>query len=659
MNTNTVHTCVLHLICIIIILCIAPLVSPFGSSLAVAQNTSFEAAKKGLELMDENKYDEAIRIFSNLISDDFILSDFAFLWRADAYSKNGNIEDALSDIGMIKKKYGMTAAFKGALKLEIEITEKSTGDERSVLDLYQHFIHLFPFEREMQYKYAKALAASGFQSEAGEIFNTLYIEAREFADEAASEFDVSSLSVGEILSRGDNLLSQWDFKEAIIAFKKALEIAPLSMNHEIKENIAYCTFRLKNYKEAAQLYAELNDKYMEAISYLRSGNKEIFLQTLGTLKAMRDPRTGILLIAIANEKRRQGSHADAVSMLTEAASEYPFREDTLWQIGWTQYSSGNYTESEKMLIELYDKYKSNRYLYWMLRSREKRSAETAEGYKNLCANNDYYGSLACLRYGSDFEKVNTAFENTDIDSPLLKRFGILKGLGRKEEALFELNRLIQSLHEPREILLYSRKLQEIGEYKKAISVATMVPYDDTVHELWYPIAYWEIINVASTRFSIDPAYILSIAREESRLDPEARSVSGALGLMQLMPATAERMCRKIKCSMGGQDSYLLDVETNILLGSVYLKMLLNRFGSIPLATAAYNAGENTVQKWLDTYDHRELDEFIEDIPYPETRNYVKKVMATMFQYARSLNKPHLYRRLRENVSISFTMPRSH
>ena len=284
------------------------------------------------------------------------------------------------------------------------------------------------------------------------------------------------------------------------------------------------------------------------------------------------------------------------------------------------------------------------------------SQQVLDDFRKLCEENDYYGFLSCMKTGMNIRKVSTPVDEVNVDSPLLKRFGILKKLGFKEEALFELNRLITSLRKPSEIILYSKKLKEIGEYKKAISVATMVPYSDKVHDLVYPIAYWDVIQDASRRFSIDPVYILSIAREESRLDPEARSVAGALGLMQLMPSTADRICRKIKCSMPDEDAFF-DIETNITLGSFYLKTLLDRFRSIPVATAAYNAGENAVKRWVDVYKDREPDEFIEDIPYPETRRYVKKVLTTFFQYSRSTEQTENGNSLQRNISFSSNPPR--
>jgi soluble lytic murein transglycosylase len=120
-------------------------------------------------------------------------------------------------------------------------------------------------------------------------------------------------------------------------------------------------------------------------------------------------------------------------------------------------------------------------------------------------------------------------------------------------------------------------------------------------------------------------------REESRFDPDALSVAGARGLMQLMPRTAARLSGSA-AEAAGID--LRDAQTNITLGASYLKALSGEFPWLPAALAAYNAGEDRVRGWLRQGEYASVDEFIEDIPFDETRNYVKKVLTSYAQYGR-------------------------
>ena len=133
---------------------------------------------------------------------------------------------------------------------------------------------------------------------------------------------------------------------------------------------------------------------------------------------------------------------------------------------------------------------------------------------------------------------------------------------------------------------------------------------------------------------LDPYLAAAIIREESHYNVRAVSPVGALGLMQLMPATAERVARRLGVSLDNRDA-LLSRETNIMLGVTYLEQLLKRFEGKPMyAVAAYNAGPNAVSAWIQEHGAKEPDEFVESIPYRETRLYVKRVLRSYRQYQR-------------------------
>jgi soluble lytic murein transglycosylase len=108
--------------------------------------------------------------------------------------------------------------------------------------------------------------------------------------------------------------------------------------------------------------------------------------------------------------------------------------------------------------------------------------------------------------------------------------------------------------------------------------------------------------------------------------------------MQIMPHTAFRLDKILKLGIN-RESQINDVRNNISLGAYYLKSLLGEFGSLADVLAAYNAGEAAAKKWRQQGNYRSTDEFIEDIPYAETRNYVKKVLNSYFQYKKSSDSP--------------------
>ena len=152
-------------------------------------------------------------------------------------------------------------------------------------------------------------------------------------------------------------------------------------------------------------------------------------------------------------------------------------------------------------------------------------------------------------------------------------------------------------------------------------------------EFAYPRA-WEPAVIQSSRATRVPEeFIWGIMRAESHYRSDAQSGVGALGLMQMMPFTGRKLASLVNMN-GFQTESLLDPEVNIRLGSRYLQRLLEKFsGSIPLAAAGYNAGPHRVHAWVRNFGTLDMDEFIEHIPYLETRNYVKKVVRNYQLYS--------------------------
>ena len=152
--------------------------------------------------------------------------------------------------------------------------------------------------------------------------------------------------------------------------------------------------------------------------------------------------------------------------------------------------------------------------------------------------------------------------------------------------------------------------------------------------LWplaYPTGYLPTIRKYAT-LPIDPYLVAGLIREESLYDPRALSRVGAMGLMQLMPKTAEKVARRLGLSSASREE-LFRSNLNIRLGTAYLSELLEQFGGkIIYAVAAYNAGPHAVNRWISQFGDRDAEEFVEFIPYRETRRYVKRVLTSYRVY---------------------------
>jgi soluble lytic murein transglycosylase len=157
-------------------------------------------------------------------------------------------------------------------------------------------------------------------------------------------------------------------------------------------------------------------------------------------------------------------------------------------------------------------------------------------------------------------------------------------------------------------------------------------------EILYPMPFLSDLTKALKKDKLDPLIVLSLIRQESVFNPLARSPVGARGLMQIMPATAKRIRRSVR------DKHLVNPQTNIDVGTIYLKGLMNRYeGNLVYVLAAYNAGEGRVDRWKGTlFDSDEtILKNIEMIPFLETRNYVKLIFRNIFFYKLLLGKEDL------------------
>jgi soluble lytic murein transglycosylase len=157
---------------------------------------------------------------------------------------------------------------------------------------------------------------------------------------------------------------------------------------------------------------------------------------------------------------------------------------------------------------------------------------------------------------------------------------------------------------------------------------------DAVTEIGLPLRHEDVIRQQARDKDLDPALIAAVIYAESRFREGARSHAGAIGLMQLTPATAKMIARK----SGGTQFTLADLDTaqvNIAYGAWYLRYLLDRYGgNTRLAVAAYNGGEGNVDRWVHEARSREQALRVRDIPFPETRAYTQKVLDARREYRR-------------------------
>lgn len=268
-----------------------------------------------------------------------------------------------------------------------------------------------------------------------------------------------------------------------------------------------------------------------------------------------------------------------------------------------------------------------------------------QAYRNAAAHRDYYGFLAADRIGAPYILANdpltataTELEALLVRSPGLQRARELYILGREPEASREWQRATQDFD--RAALQQAALLARRWDWhsQAIVTIARAEHWDDL--ELRFPLAHRERVVDNARTGTVEPAWVYAVIRQESAFRADARSPAGALGLMQVMPATGRQIARELREDSANPP--LLQPDVNIRYGVHYLGRMLERLQDNPvLATAAYNAGPNRVAQWLPPSEALPADVWAETIPYRETRTYVQRVLeyAIVYQHRLGVQDP--------------------
>ncbi len=283
--------------------------------------------------------------------------------------------------------------------------------------------------------------------------------------------------------------------------------------------------------------------------------------------------------------------------------------------------------------------------YWRARALQG-TGDTAAAdalYREVAKDRSYYGFMAADRIGSDYHLDHA---ETPATASCLRRIADLEGIERARE-LFILERWSDARSEwrgatkdmdPQQLRAAAKLAQRHGWYDRAIFTLARTGYWDDL-ELRFPLEHAELVKANADRQGIDIAWVFAVMRQESAFMSNARSHAGAMGLMQLMPATARNVAKNVLKTAPPRRYELYQPDTNIALGSAYLKQMKGELGdSAVLATAAYNAGPHRVTRWLPAKT-MPADIWIELVPFKETRGYLQRVLAYTVIYEKRMGLP--------------------
>lgn len=358
-----------------------------------------------------------------------------------------------------------------------------------------------------------------------------------------------------------------------------------------------------------------------------------------------------------------------------------YAERAAWKIGWLAYRNQQYSDTIRVFESAASRFPRSDYrppwLYWSARAYDAmQDTDAAQARYLLTATdyfNSYYGRLALTHLDAATRRrlvarapaADAAPQSSGPDEaegedapvrplpPNEKLVRALLGLGLYDQAINELQyaervwgespairatlawiyqKQGQSEKASRRFTLYRASINTMKRaYPQYLAVSgERLPKD--VLRLIFPLQYWDLIRKYSAVHELDPYFVAALTAQESTFVPDIQSPAKAVGLMQLEASTARRYAKKL--NMRYTASLRTNPEANVKIGTAYLADQIREFGDLHLVLAAYNAGEGRVRKWRTDRPGLPRDEFIDDIPFPETQNYVKRILGTAEDYRR-------------------------
>jgi len=345
---------------------------------------------------------------------------------------------------------------------------------------------------------------------------------------------------------------------------------------------------------------------------------------------------------------------NAAQWLAKVPEEYASAALRQWRVRYALFTE-NWPAVLKWIKALPEKERNEAaWRYWQARALEqtgkKEAAKTI--YQKLATERHYYGLLSSEKMGSPAPINNKPVQVTDaaikstIKTAAIKRALELYSFKELAKARDEWRSIIPTLtrEEQRAAAHIAAKM---NWYSETIFTASQAHLTNDLL-LRFPLANKAIMLREARKNGIDPSWVFAITRQESAFIPDAKSSAGALGLMQILPTTANELAKKNNITYSGKHE-LFKPDKNIMLGNAYLKNMYQRYDkNYILATAAYNAGPTPVRRWIPKQEDMPADIWIETIPYYETRDYLKNVLAFTAIYDFHLGiKPSLNKRMQE------------
>jgi peptidoglycan lytic transglycosylase len=620
----------------------------------------------------------AVETYNNLVKKfpDSVLIPEANFQMASALSQAGDCQAAVASWNDFVARYPKDPEASQALLLLADCALKLKDPNRAVSALQQVWF-VFPDSPEADEAQSKlqGLAASGISvpEPSGDLRyqrgRTLFDVARygeavvEFKAILAGNESVDRDEVTQKLSEALIQLKQYDEAKRYLT-----QLAGQTGSPEMASNALFWMGRLAIREGQESRLLEMDRQLTDR--YPASSDR---------------PRLAFMTGDFYEGRNRTGEAIKTYQRIISDWPSDPSAEDAVWRLGWIAYKSGRYSDTIQIFSEHLKQHPATslggQFGYWIGRSSEAldQTDSAIRAYQEVCRNflRTFYCQQATKRLsrlgapvvggnegntpdagstGSDASAANesspvrTIFDtDPGADTALTqdRHYAMereLMALQLTPEAVEELSYLSARYATNRTMALkLAGLLYEAQDYYHSSRLLRIYfpnvleqGGDDVPKSFWeqaYPYRFLEWVKEQTPSDAMDPHLVAAVVREESAYDPKAVSRVGAVGLMQLMPYTGEWVANRVGLTPFNAE-LLMDGSTNVRLGSWYLQHLVEQFnGNIVLAVASYNAGPEAVGRWAGK-GVRDPDEFIESIPYNETRYFTKRVLRSYNEYRR-------------------------
>ena len=509
------------------------------------------------------------------------------------------------------------------------------------------------------------------------------VEAKAAIDRLEADGRLSPASFQDSLSRAERLFAARRWADARAAFESLVGAAAGNDKELASIRLAECDFHLGRHRAArdrlepflASSSRDAEARYFYVSAVRSMGDRAAYTRLARALVADHptSPWAAETLNDLASRLVVEDQDEDADRVFRELLLRFPrhrHAERAAWKVGWAAYRSLQFAEVATVFESAAATFPRADYrpawIYWSGRAREQMGdgRGAAARYQLVVADygSSYYGRLASGRLasrpgstvGATVQTVNAAAVGSAPPTEGVIRSLIAAGLF--DDALKEVEfaqgawgdspRLQATVawirHQQGQDLRGDARFTALRgaittmrrAYPQFLSAAgDTLPAE--ILGIIFPLDYWDLIDKYSRSHGLDPYLIAALMAQESTFTADIRSPANARGLMQVMPATGRSYARKLGIRRFTTGS-LSQPETNVRIGVRYFKDLLDRFKAPHYALAAYNAGEGRVEEWIRDAPALSPDEFVDNIPFPETQSYVRRILGTAEDYR------HLY-----------------